>query len=205
MATAPTELIVTEGEPMLEPIGGTTLVTWKNTTSDVLVDIASNQLYVLVAGRWFTAATTAGPWRWVEPDALPAEFRKIPPGSAREAVLSSVPGTSQAREAAIANQVPQTATVKRSEARFTPTYDGEPRLAPVEGTALRYVLNASTPVIEVAPDQWYAVQNGVWFTSASAQGPWIAATFVRRPSTPSRPPRRSTPSPTSASTTPRRR
>jgi hypothetical protein len=178
VSKTPTELIITDGDPVLEIIPGTTLVSWKNTTSDVLVDVATNQLYVLVAGRWFSAATTAGPWTYVEPAALPSQFGKIPPGSAREAVLSSVPGTSQAREAAIANQVPQTATVKRSEARFTPTYDGEPKLEPIEGTALRYVLNASTPVIEVAPDQWYAVQNGVWFTSASAQGPWIAATFV---------------------------
>ena len=178
VSQTPTELIITDGEPQPEVIPGTTLVSWKNTTSDVLVDVTSNRLYVLVAGRWFSAATTAGPWAYVEPSDLPAQFARIPPGSAREAVLSSVPGTSQAREAAIANQVPQTATVRRSEAKFTPTYDGEPKLEPIEGTALRYVLNASTPVIQVGPDQWYAVQNGVWFTSASAQGPWIAATFV---------------------------
>jgi hypothetical protein len=178
VARTPTELIVTEGEPQLEPIAGTALAAWKNTTADVLVDTVRHALYVLVAGRWFTAPSGAGPWSWVAPEALPADFRRIPPGSTRESVLSSVPGTTQAREAQIANQVPQTATVRRSEARFTPSYDGAPRLEPIEGTALRYVLNASTPVIEVAPGQWYAVQGGVWFTSASAQGPWVAASFV---------------------------
>jgi hypothetical protein len=178
VARVPTELIVTEGEPQLEPVAGTALLTWKNTTADVLVDPASNALYVLVAGRWFTAATTAGPWRWVAPEALPAGFRTIPPGSAREAVLASIPGTSQAREAAIANQVPQTATVQRSQARFTPAYDGEPRLEPVAGTTLQYVLNAGTPVLRASDGRWYAVQDGVWFTAASAQGPWSAATSV---------------------------
>ena len=178
VAHTPTELIITEGEPQLEPISGTSLVTWKNTSADVLVDTHQSALYVLVAGRWFTAATTQGPWRWVEPSALPADFARIPPGSAREAVLSSVPGTRQAREARIANQVPQTATVQRSQAKFTPTYDGEPRLEPVEGTQLQYVLNANTPIIRVSPTEWYAVENGVWFFATSPQGPWVAATSV---------------------------
>jgi len=178
VATRPTELVVSDGEPELEPIPGTGLLTWKNTTSDVFVETASGRTYVLAAGRWFRAGSTAGPFAYVDPKDLPADFRRIPPGHAREAVLASVAGTPQAREAVVENQVPQTATVSREATTFQPTYDGEPRLEPIEGTPLFYVPNSPVPIIEVAPDQWYAVRDGVWFVAPSASGPWSVATWV---------------------------
>ena len=38
-------------------------------------------------------------------------------------------------------------------------------------------MNSAVPVIAVA-GSYYALQNGVWFTAGSAQGPWSAATSV---------------------------
>ena len=55
VATKPTELIVTDGKPDLETLEGTDLLFVKNTDANVFVDLAGQQAYVLVSGRWFTA------------------------------------------------------------------------------------------------------------------------------------------------------
>jgi len=178
VSTKPAELVVTDGKPQLEPIANTGVLYWKNTSSDVLVDAPSGQIYLLLAGRWFRAATTDGPFTYVEPKALPPSFASIPPGHPKEAVLASLPSTPQAREAMVANRVPQTATVRRASLSFEPSYDGPPGLEPIEGTGLSYVPNASVPIVRVADGEWYAVKDGVWFTAPSANGPWSVAARV---------------------------
>ncbi len=52
----PTELIVFKGQPDFVPIVGTQLLWASNTTSDVLIDTANNNYYVLMSGRWFRSA-----------------------------------------------------------------------------------------------------------------------------------------------------
>jgi hypothetical protein len=90
-----------------------------------------------------------------------------------------VPYTTQADEALIANGVPQTATVDRTKAKFTPQIDGgSPDMRPIPDTGLSYVFNSPTPIIMVSADAWYAVQNGVWFSATWALGPWVVATSV---------------------------
>ena len=112
-------------------------------------------------------------------DALPADFAKIPDDSAKENVKAAVAGTPQAKESLISNLIPQTAEVKIADAKMDPPkYDGEPKLVPIEGTSLHYVANTATPVIQVSPTSYYAVENAVWFTSASPSGPWAVATSV---------------------------
>ena len=93
-------------------------------------------------------------------------------------MLATVPGTPAAKEAVIANSIPQTAEVKRDEAKFEPQYDGDPRFDSVPDTSLQYAVNSPTPVVRVDPTTYYAVQGGVWFTGGSAFGPWIVATAV---------------------------
>ena len=110
-----------DGDPQFVAIPGTQLTYVANTASDVFVDkSADNAWYVLISGRWFTAAFEQ---RAVELCAtgksLPADFAKIPPDSPKSAVLASIPGTPEARESLIANAIPQTATVKRSKATLT--------------------------------------------------------------------------------------
>ena len=91
---------------------------------------------------------------------------------------ASVPGTPQAQEAVIANEIPQMATIDRAKAQFTPVVDGAPELRPVPDTSLSYVVNTPSPMIVVSPTEWYAVQNGVWFTAPGAPGPWVVASSV---------------------------
>jgi hypothetical protein len=175
----PTELIVFKGQPDFVPIVGTQLLWASNTTSDVLIDTSNNNYYALMAGRWFRSTALAGPWTFVASDALPADFARIPPQSLAGAVLPTVAGTPQANEAVISNSIPQTATVPLKHGpTFTPSFDGPPQYAPIDGTPLSYVSNSSDPVIEVAPNAYYAVVAGVWFTAAQITGPWTIATSV---------------------------
>lgn len=171
------ELIPVSGEPQFAPIAGTTLAYVANTPADVFV-AANTNWYVLVSGRWFMAASTKGPWVYVAPDKLPADFARIPQGSAKSAVLASVAGTPEAREALIANSIPQTATINRKQARFNATYDGAPDFVPISGTSLTYARNAAVPVIRVDASHYYAVSNGIWFVATSPKGPWGVAASV---------------------------
>jgi hypothetical protein len=93
-------------------------------------------------------------------------------------VLASVAGTVPAREAAIANSVPQTATVQRSQATLDVKYDGPAKFVPIEGTSLSYAHNTPVAVIMVGPASYYALQNAVWFVGTDPYGPWRAATSV---------------------------
>jgi hypothetical protein len=175
-STEPAELIETAGEPDFEPIEGTRLRWIQNTDAAVFQTIDSNTYYVLASGRWFRAASREGPWTFVPGTQLPADFAKIPESHPASEVLASVPGTPQAREAAIENGIPETATVNR-DAKLTVTYDGEPALERIPGTTLGYFMNTPTPVIQ-AGDRDYACDDGVWFTSDGPTGPWVVADAI---------------------------
>ena len=149
-----------------------------NSDNDIFIDTATQDRYVLISGCWFRARSMKGPWEYVSGERLSADFTKIPPTHEKASVLASIPGTPQAKEALIANEIPQTAAISRSAATLTVSYDGQPQFKVVEGTTLRYAVNASTPVIAVSASSYYAVVNGVWFVAGSATGPWTVATSV---------------------------
>ena len=135
---------------------------------------ADQKLYLLLSGRWFRSASSDGPWEHVASDALPKDFAKIPDDSEKENVKAAVAGTPQAKEALIANAIPQTAEVKVKETKIDPPkFDGEVKLAPIEGTSLQYVVNTATPIIRVSATSWYAVQDAVWFTAAVGGRPVV--------------------------------
>jgi len=175
----PAELVVFKGQPWFEPIANTNLLWVSNASGDVIMDADNNHYYLLVSGRWFTAASIDGPWSYVPSNDLPDEFRKIPANSPAAAVLTAVAGTPQAKEAVIANSIPQTAVIPRKGApEFVPVIDGSPQLRPIEGTPLQYVWNSPDAIIEIAPGSFYALRNGVWFAATTLAGPWAVATSV---------------------------
>jgi hypothetical protein len=171
----PTELIETEGDPKYERIPGTGLEYVVNTSANIFR--LNQEYYVVVSGRWFKCVSLDGPWTFVNGKELPADFAKIPSENPKSTVLATVPDTPQSREALIANSIPQTATITRSEAKLTVKYDGDPTFVPIEGTSLQYAKNTSAPVIKIA-DRYYCVEAGVWFEAASPQGPWRVADSV---------------------------
>ncbi len=178
VATTPTELIALAGQPDFVPVAGTQLLYAANTSGNVFKSLTDQQNYVLLAGRWFRASSLNGPWKFVPGNQLPPDFARIPDTSPKENVKASVPGTPQAEQALIANSIPQSAKVPRTTTMQNYQIDGPPQLKPIEGTALNYVANSSTPIIEVAPNSWYACQNGIWYDGPSANGPWAVAAAV---------------------------
>jgi hypothetical protein len=179
VSTVPAELIQTRGRPDYAPIEGTDLLHVENSSANILLDPADQRHYVLLSGRWFRSASLAeGPWEYVPHDQLPAAFARIPEAHPRGAALASVPGTPQAKEALIDNSIPQTAQVNRTTTTYQATYDGAPKFEPVAGTALHHAVNSPVPVIQVAPNLYYALKDGVWFTATSATGSWTVAMSV---------------------------
>ncbi|MCX6348556.1 MAG: autotransporter, partial [Candidatus Aureabacteria bacterium] len=78
VSTVPAELLQTEGRPGFAPIDGTRLLTIKNTSSRIFLDLSSQRYYVLISGRWFRAPSLPGPWEYVPSGDLPPDFAKIP-------------------------------------------------------------------------------------------------------------------------------
>lgn len=173
---APTELIEFDGEPRYQAISGTSIEYVENTTGNLLR--FGGEYYILLSGRWFKSSSIDSQWTFVDRSSIPAEFAKIPADSPKASVLVSVPGTPQAEEALIANSIPQTATITRTEAKLTVVYDGEATFVPITGTTMQYARNTSVPVIKVDDNSYYSVEAGVWFKAPTPQGPWRVADQV---------------------------
>ena len=179
VSQGPAELVVFNGAPQFVPIVGTGLLWAANTTSDVFVDTASKDYFLLLSGRWFRAPALDGQWTFVPGNALPPDFAAIPPTSVAGVVLQTVAGTPQAKQALNENSIAQTASIPlKNGPKFTPRFDGAAQFAPIPGTTLAYAINSPVPVVRVAPDAYYAVRAGVWFTAAQVTGPWAIATSV---------------------------
>lgn len=175
--TKPAELIQSKGEPNFAPIQGTELLYMSNSDDNVFMQIKTQAYFVLLTGRWYTAAALAGPWTFVRSDSLPPDFAKIPEGSEKDVVLASVAGTKAAQEAKLDAQIPQTAVVDRKNAKCEVKYDGDPKFEKVEGTAMYYAVNTSSSVLLI-DKKYYVCDNAVWFLGDSPTGPWIVATEV---------------------------
>jgi hypothetical protein len=175
VSTEPAELIQSNGEPNFSPIEGTGLLYVKNSGNDIFMNVNSQQYYVLLAGRWYKSDNLHSTWQFINSSELPADFAKIPQGSPKDNVLASVAGTEAANDAVMDAQVPQTAKVDRNTASTNVTYDGNPQFENIDGTHLQYSQNSSASVLRYH-GRYYTVDNGVWFESGSAEGPWTVAT-----------------------------
>ena len=178
IATEPTELIVTNGEPAYKPVGpvGNDLLYIENSESDVLMEIATQRHFVLLSGRWFASEGLQGPWSFVAANELPAAFADIPEDSDISHVRVWVSGTEEAREAVLDASIPQTAAVSRS-ATIQVTYDGNPRFENIEGTSLQHATNTAEQVIKDG-NSYYCAKDGVWYVADQAYGPWAVATAI---------------------------
>jgi hypothetical protein len=177
-ATDPTELIWTQGPAQMQTIAGTDLLYVANTDADAFLNIDTQQYFVLLSGRWYTAPSFNGPWAFVPPSQLPADFAKIPPNSPKADVLASVPGTQAARQAVADAYIPQTAAVDLSQYDQPPvTYDGAPDFQAIAGTDMSYAVNTDSSVIVVG-GAYYCCYNAAWYQSGNPLGPWQICTAV---------------------------
>ena len=178
VATEPSELIETDGEPAFGLVSGTKLMHVTNTDSDLFFDNDDKKFYFLTAGRWFRAENLQGPWDAASAD-LPEEFLKIPQDHKRSDVLSAVPGSSDAEAAVLLASVPQKATVSRKDTTTEIIYEGDPEFEEIKGSspAVSYAINSPNDVFLVS-GLYYALVDGVWFVASEPTGPWAVATEV---------------------------
>ncbi|MBI2794876.1 MAG: hypothetical protein HYX66_09545 [Ignavibacteria bacterium] len=170
----PSELISFDGQPAWEPLSGNDLLYANNTANDVFMEIASQRYFVVFNGRWYSSTALDGQWEYRAANALPTSFSQIDSGSAKGHLLKFVAGTPQSRNAVLDAQIPTVAAVEKSKATLAVTYKGDPWFENVSGTNMKYAVNASTTVI-LSDNRYYACDNGIWFVSASATGPWIVS------------------------------
>jgi hypothetical protein len=170
-ATEPTELIATDGPPRYAPLVGDALLYVANTESDVILEVETQSLFVLLSGRWFQSQSPDGPWTFVRGDRLPPSFKRIPPDSPKGNVLASVAGTDQAEDALADAEIPQTSAIQRGDHSFDSDYDGDPDFEPIEGTNLRYAANSDEEIL-LADGRYYACDQGVWYIADDPYGPW---------------------------------
>ncbi len=175
VATEPTELIVTDGEPKWGSIQGDLLYV-TNTESDVVMEVETQRYFVLLSGRWFAGRSLDGPWSFIASDDLPVSFQNIPAEAEMGHLRASVAGTEEAEEAVLESAIPQTATIKR-DATIEVTYDGDPRFEDIEETNLQYAVNTSYQVIRSGA-KYYCAYEGVWYEADQASGPWKVAIAV---------------------------
>ncbi|MEM1080434.1 MAG: carbohydrate-binding family V/XII [Pseudomonadota bacterium] len=177
VATVPTELIVTVGPPEWTSLEGGELLYVSNTETPWLRHLPTGNMYILLSGRWFRSNDTSGPWTFVPGDELPNAFANIPPASDIGGLRTSVAGTPEADDAVRDHAIPQTAAIDRSSTNLTVEYDGSPKFEAIDGTDVAYAVNTGAQVLEI-DGRYYAVDDGVWFTSDSATGPWFVADEV---------------------------
>ena len=173
VTTQPTALILLDGPPRYAGVAGTTLQYAANTSAHLFRDGASGDVYVRVGGFWFRAADVNGSWGQVPAASLPAAFSAIPDDNPKRALKTSIADaqgpTADSGVYAVADP---------GTARLTMEMSGDPVLKRIRGTELNYVANASVPVIQIDIDNWYAVQEGIWFFSSEVTGPWTVTSRI---------------------------
>jgi hypothetical protein len=170
VSARPAELIITKGDPSYRTIKGTHLKQVSNTESIVIRNSDDETFYFLTAGRWFSASSLDGPWAAASKN-MPAEFGKIPDTDPLASVKASVPGTQEAQDAVLLASVASTTTVPLTNPVVLVTYDGEPKFKTIEGSPVQYAVNTAFSVFQVN-GRYYCCDQGVWFESAAATGPW---------------------------------
>lgn len=188
VTSKPAELIVTDGNAQLADIDGTDGLAYiTNTSSPVF--ILENTWYFLAAGRWFaTRDLTDGPWAYVEQ--LPPNFKAIPVDHEQATIRASVPGTSEARLAALEALLPVKKEASVDALAPAVIYAGEPKFVSISGTAVARAINTSYDILKYE-GRYYLCYSGIWYTALSPVGTWKvtadvpAAIYDIPPSSPS--------------------
>ncbi|MDH3710973.1 MAG: hypothetical protein OER04_13850 [Cyclobacteriaceae bacterium] len=180
VSTEPAELLLLDGPPKFKAIEGATGVkAVLNTEADLFYYAENDQYYFLVSGRWFRAGSMQGPWEFATND-MPGSFADIPEESEWGHVLSSIPGTIQAKEAAIQAMIPQTAQLSRDAQPPEVKYDGEPKFKQIDDSKVSYASNSQYDVIHY-DDKYYLCYQGAWFISSYPTYGWATCTYIPPP------------------------
>jgi hypothetical protein len=167
-SSRPASLLVFDGEPVLAPVGNSTLQVAVNTNWDVFVDPATKRWYWLNNGAWLSAVDFKRAWSPVTQ--LPPAFSSLPADQNFAAVRKQIPGrrlSPGAMPTIFVSTVPAVIVVTT----------GTPKLVPIAGTSLRYVSNTDVNLfVDSTTGKYYFLTSGRWFAATNLDGPWTFAT-----------------------------
>ncbi|MDS4028294.1 MAG: hypothetical protein RKO25_15080 [Candidatus Contendobacter sp.] len=164
-ATAPSVLVLIDGEPILRDVEDFPIKRVVNTPFVLLFDPADSRYYLTGDALWFVATDVKGPWRTLESPPAPVA------GAAKKIAEAEAP--TQVQPATLkAETIPQ--IVVATEPTELIVADGPPRFAPLESTDLLYLDNSGRDVFQtVGAQQFYVLLSGRWFAAPSLEnGPW---------------------------------
>lgn len=173
----PTELVVVEGEPVLEPIAGAKGLKYVSNTEAALLRY-NERWYFLAAGRWFSTPGQLDDASWRYQSDLPAVFAELPTDHSLAWTRVSIFGTSEARLEALEAQLPrETRAAVGAAPRTAVVYDGEPDFQAIEDSTVARAVNTADQVLLVA-GVYYLCREGIWYSAASPQGSWTATADI---------------------------
>ena len=172
-STAPSLLILIDGDPIFRHVPGTDLERLVNTKPLIVRDPAG-MCYLKIGNGWMQAYSLESGW-WsvsgVPPDGGPIALRQAI--AARNAnLLVGIDPAKADRPRRLSDTSAPTIVVQRAPAELIVT-DGPMIFAPIPGTALEYVANTSADVFREPTDQeFYVLITGKWYRSWKPDGPW---------------------------------
>src|SRR5262249_31032818 len=134
----------------------------------VVRDPASGKFYLHLMDGWLEAPSLTGPWTIA--GQTPTDLKRALELASNQVDLLNGAKTSLA-EAVWQNSVP-TIFASTQPAELLQT-QGDPQVAPIEGTELIFVSNTENDIFVHTPSQeHYILLSGRWFKSRSMLGPW---------------------------------
>ncbi len=171
-ASEPTVLVTIDGDPILNDLENSGLEYVVNTPFYILLDPDTDRYFLYGGGHWYTSGDILGDWRVTS--SLPPKVSAVAADveaqeKKREETLSSDPQTADPALSLVDVPTPRV-VVSAVPAEVIET-DGEPQLAPIEGTDLLYVQNSESDIIMHTPTQhYYVLLSGRWYMSGSLSG-----------------------------------
>lgn len=167
VSSLPAILVLLDGEPVLQPIGGTDLMFAINTDKYLFFHTGSWTYYLFAGDIWLKSEGLDAKWTLV--DKLPRGFSLLPDKDEWKEVRKHLkPKKGKA-------DVVPVVFVSTTPAELI-LIDGDPKLTPIKGTSLLYVTNTDSDLFFFTGDgHYYCLIAGRWFRGRSLEGPWEAA------------------------------
>ncbi len=166
VASAPARLLMTDGEPVFAPVGGTSTAEFVvNTNWDLFR--TEDQLFLRDETHWLAAPALEGPW--TATTELPEPLSALPDDGSWDDAKAAVPGVPYDGDAPEVFYSDSPAEMIVSE--------GPPVFEDVPGGDLEWLSNSESDVFRLkASGVFYFLVSGRWFSAASLEGPWAFAT-----------------------------
>jgi len=134
----------------------------------------ANRWYYVENGDWYQASSWRGPFYYVRFSDVPRQVRTVPTGYRRAWVTTMTDSDrdwrTERREYRPAGRVGM-----RYTGNISFTLDGgQPRMAIIPGSSVYYLRDESDADLYRYRDNWYLVDDGVWYRADSWRGPFYS-------------------------------